>query len=322
MRDGRGVGEMPAERARARHGAEQAVQMPRDGVQPRALRQFALDIGHERHRGRLRRGKAGGFAKDQRIDGEEPPRLLIGGAAHHHAVDMVQMRKRRLDAADAAVENDGEPRMRAFEPIDAIVIERRNFAVFLRRQTFEPGFARMHDERIGARALDRLRKNFERRFRILVVDADAAFDRDRDRHRRLHRGDAIADQCRLRHQAGAEAAVLHAVGRTTGIEIDLVKAEVGADARACGERARVRAAKLQRHRMLGRIVTQQPRPIAMQHRAGGEHFGIEQRAARQQAMEEPAMPVGPFHHRSDGKAAVKLQCGIPTFSFVYVALRR
>ena len=43
----------------------------------------------------------------------------------------------------------------------------------------------------------------------------------------------------------------------------------------------------------------------MQHRAGGEHFGIKQRTARQQAMEEPAMPVGPFHHRSDTKAPLE-----------------
>jgi hypothetical protein len=39
----------------------------------------------------------------------------------------------------------------------------------------------------------------------------------------------------------------------------------------------------------------------MQHRAGGDHLGIEQRTPRQQAMEEPAMPVGPIHHRCDRK---------------------
>ena len=161
----------------------------------------------------------------------------------------------------------------------------------------------------SARAcFDRVRKNFQRRFRILLVDADAAFHRDRNRDGGLHRRDAIADQRRLRHQAGAEAAVLHAVGRTAGIEIDLVKAEIGADARARGERARIGAAELQRQRMLGRVVAQEPRPIAVQHRAGGQHFGIKQRAARQQAMEEPAMPVGPFHHRGDAETAVDIQC--------------
>ena len=121
---------------------------------------------------------------------------------------------------------------------------------------------------------------------------------------RLHGGDAIADQRRLRHQAGAEAALLHAVGRAADIEVDLVVAEVRADARAtAASAARIAAAELQRDRMLGRIEAEQPRAVAAQHRAGGHHLGVEQRAARQQAMEEPAMPVGPFHHRRDAEAA-------------------
>ena len=48
--------------------------------------------------------------------------------------------------------------------------------------------------------------------------------------------------------------------------------------------------------MLGRIERQQPRAVAVQHRAGGDHLGIDERPAREQAMEEAAMPVGPFHH--------------------------
>ncbi len=76
----------------------------------------------------------------------------------------------------------------------------------------------------------------QRRLRILLVDADAALHRDRDRDRGLHRGDAIADQRGLRHQAGAEAALLHAVGRAADVEIDLAIAELLADARASRER--------------------------------------------------------------------------------------
>ena len=108
---------------------------------------------------------------------------------------------------------------------------------------------------------------------------------------------------RLGHQAGAEAALLHAVRRTADIEIDLVVAEVCGDAGALRERCRVGAAKLQRHRMLGRIEGDEPRAIAMQHRPGGDHLGVDQRPARQQAMEEPAVPVRPFHHRCDREAA-------------------
>src|SRR5262249_27243925 len=51
--------------------------------------------------------------------------------------------------------------------------------------------------------------------------------------------------------------------------------------------------------MLAHVVAQQPPAIAVQHSAGGQHFGIEESTSRQQAMEKPAMPVGPLHHRSD-----------------------
>ena len=157
----------------------------------------------------------------------------------------------------------------------------------------------MHDQRIGASALDGLREIFQRLFRVLIVDPDAAFDGDRDRNRGLHRRDAIADEIWLRHQTRAEAAFLHAVGRAAHVQIDFIETRVRADPCTLGQRARLRAAKLQSQRMLRGMEAEKPRAIAMQHRAGGEHFGIEQRAARQQAMEEPAMPVGPFHHRRD-----------------------
>ena len=77
-------------------------------------------------------------------------------------------------------------------------------------------------------------------------------------HRALHGLDAVGDQRRLRHQAGAEAAVLHPVRRTADIEIDFVVAEILADLRRRREIARIRAAELQRHRMLAGIETEQP----------------------------------------------------------------
>jgi hypothetical protein len=43
--------------------------------------------------------------------------------------------------------------------------------------------------------------------------------------------------------------------------------------------------------MLGRIERKQAGTVAVQHRAGGDHLGVDQRAARQQAMEEPTVPV-------------------------------
>ena len=72
----------------------------------------------------------------------------------------------------------------------------------------------------------------------------------------------------------------------------------------CGERCRIATAKLQRDRMFGGIKAQQPRAIAVQDRAGSDHFSIDQRAPRQQTMEEPAVPISPFHHRSDTETPI------------------
>ena len=85
----------------------------------------------------------------------------------------------------------------------------------------------------------------------------------------------VADQIGLGHQAGAEAAFLHAVGRAADIEIDFAIAEILADARAFRELARIGAAELQRHRMLERIEAKQALAVAMDHRAGRDHLGIE-----------------------------------------------
>ena len=52
-------------------------------------------------------------------------------------------------------------------------------------------------------------------------------------------------------------------------------------------------------RMLGGIIGEEPRAVPVQHRGGGDHLRIDARPPREQAMEEPAMPVGPFHHGSD-----------------------
>ena len=127
-------------------------------------------------------------------------------------------------------------RMRRFQPIDPCIIERRHFAVFFRRQTFQPGLASVHDERIGAGLLHRLDKYLQRLFRILIVDADAAFHRNGDRHGGLHRGDAVADERGFGHEAGAEAPLLHPIGRAADIQVDFVEAKIRANACAGSKR--------------------------------------------------------------------------------------
>ena len=192
--------------------------------------------------------------------------------------------------------------MRRFEFIDEGVVERRDRPVVLRAQALEPGFARMDDERRRARRLHRVGEGKQRLARLLLVDADAAFDGDRNVDRGGHRRDAFGDQRRLAHQAGAEAAALHAVRRAAAVQVDFVIAEIGADAGGLGEPRRVGAAELQRDRMLDSVEADQPLARPEHDRVGGQHFGVEPSAARQQAMEGPAVPVRPIHHRRHTKS--------------------
>ncbi len=152
----------------------------------------------------------------------------------------------------------------------------------------EPGDA------CGGAELDQAEQALLRR---LVVDADAALDRGGNRHGRGDRGHALGHQLRLTHQAGAETAALHPVGGATDIEVDLVIAKIGADARRLGQVLGLRSAELQGDRMLARIETQQALAVAMQHRARGHHLGIDQGPPAQRAVKRPAVPVGPVHKR-------------------------
>jgi hypothetical protein len=140
---------------------------------------------------------------------------------------------------------------------------------------------------------------------ILIVDADAAFHRHRDVDDGPHRRDAVADERRLAHQARPETAVLHAVGRAADIEVDLVVTEIGTDAGGLRELARHGAAELHADGMLCGIETEQGLAPSVDHRAGGHHLGVEAGATREDAVEEPAMPVRPVHHRRDREADVQ-----------------
>ena len=160
----------------------------------------------------------------------------------------------------------------------------------------------MHDQRRGARRLHHFREREQRGARLLLVDADAALDRDRNVDRRGHRHNAFGDQLGFAHEAGAETAALHPVGRAAAIEIDLVVAEFGADARRLREPFWLRPAELERHGMLARVEADQPLARAEYDRIRRHHLGIEPRAAREDAMERPAAPVGPVHHRRHAKS--------------------
>ena len=95
---------------------------------------------------------------------------------------------------------------------------------------------------------------------------------------RLHGGDAFGHQRGLGHQAGAEAALLHPVGRAADIEIDLGIAEILAPARGLGQQRRIAAAKLQRHRGSRGSKPSRRRRSPWRMAWAVDHFGVKQRA--------------------------------------------
>ena len=105
----------------------------------------------------------------------------------------------------------------------------------------------MDEERVGAGGDHRVGQRVERDLGVLLVDAEAALDRDRHRRPRAFIAATQSPTSRrLAHQAGAERAGLHPVGRAADIEVDLVVAEIGADPRRRGELRRLRPAELER----------------------------------------------------------------------------
>ena len=129
----------------------------------------------------------------------------------------------------------GQLRPLALQPIDQRIVERRDLAVLLRRQALQPGLAGMdHEGRDAGRGAgvdqaNRLSSGScsSTPIRHLTVAGMRTAARDR--------GHALGHQRRLAHQAGAEAAALHPVGRAADVEVDLVVAEVLADPRGLGQ---------------------------------------------------------------------------------------
>ncbi len=159
----------------------------------------------------------------------------------------------------------------------------------------------MHDEHLAARLADGAHKVAHKVVAFRFVDADAVLHGDRHLHRVHHGFHAVGHELRLGHQAGAKRAALHALGWATAVQVDLVITPLLAQFGAVRQVGRLAAAQLQRHRVLLCIELQVARHVAVNQRAGGHHFGVQQGVFTQQAVEIAAMPVRPVHHRGDGQ---------------------
>ena len=222
---------------------------------------------------------------------------------HHHTIDLQQLRGHRVVAVDAAVDGDGQQRKVGLQAVRHLVTQRRDFAVFLRAQALQPGVARVHDEDLAATALSHGADEVAHEAVILTAgDADAVLHRHRQRCRVAHGLHTLGHQGRFGHQAGAKGTALHTFAGAAAIQIDLVVAPLFGQFGAGRQVGGFAATQLQRHRVFDRAEVQVMRHVAVQQRAGGHHLGVQAGAARHQAVQDAAVPVGPVHHGRDGQA--------------------
>ena len=218
---------------------------------------------------------------------------------------MFKMRFGLFQRLDAAVNGHRQVREVTLQLIHARIVQRRDLTVLFRAQAGEPGFSRVDDEHLAfALAGDRIDEIAQEFVAVLVVNPDTGFDRHRNGNDVAHRLDTVRHQLRVPHQAGAEHAVLHAIGRAANVEVDLVVAARFSQLRALRQGGRIAAAQLQGNRMLffaiGQIVA-----LAVNDCACGHHFGVQQRMAGELAQEIAAVSVRPVEHRRNGKTVCR-----------------
>ena len=241
---------------------EQAQYVPRHVLDRHAPFDLAFQVF--RKRADDRRTIHGAIQIKQRLLAlSQQPGVMVGGPAEHHAVHLFKVRAYRLKAGDAAVDHDFQPWHFLLQAVNPVVFELWNVAVFLGAQPGQPGLACMRDDRGDTRfghGANEIPKIF---IAVVIIHTQAAFHGHGDIHRGPHRAQAFPHQIRFQHQAGAEAAFLHPVGRTTYVEVDLVVPERLAHLGAACQCIRLAATQLKRHRAFLRIEAQQALAIAV-----------------------------------------------------------
>ena len=281
--------------------------MPRDGVQRHARGNGSVSIIRHASGDLEPRWCIAAIHGGNKVGQDH--RCPIGGAAKHDAGKARHLAHHPVNAVQTAIQDDIEIGPPCGNPRSAAIIKRGNVAVLLWAEAVQPRLAGVKiDHRhtgIGHGVDERIKAGF----RVHIINPDPAFDRYRQVGGRTHRRHAVGNQHRFRHQAGTKTSRLHAVGRAADIQIDLGIAVIRSKARCRSKPCRVAATKLQRNAnprfYIFRCLRQQPVTIAMHNRIGCHHFGEQQCVGRDVAVEMPAMPVRPVHHRCHAQASVQ-----------------
>src|SRR6185295_18259514 len=111
------------------------------------------------------------------------------------------------------IQDDGEMREICLQLVNAGVVERRNFAVFLWAEAFQPSLTRMNYESITTCCGNSFDETVKPLSLVLIIDADAAFHRYRNFDGRTHRCNTVGHKLRLGHEASAKSPLLNPVRR-------------------------------------------------------------------------------------------------------------
>ena len=230
------------------------------------------------------------------IDIGKKPRGVIGGAPQHDAIKTSHFISGLLKCGQPAIQDDVEMREVCLQLMNAGIVERWNFPVFLWAEALQPGFAGMDYESITTRCGNSFNKAIKSLGLVLVVDADAAFHRHRNFDGQTHRRNTVGHKLRFGHEAGAKSSLLNPVGGAANVEIDFAIAIILANLGSIRKQNGIAAAELEGHGLLKGIKAQQALAVAMANGLGRHHLGVEQRVPGQVAVKDTAMPVRPIHH--------------------------
>ena len=237
------------------------------------------------------------------VEFRHAPGIMVGGASDHDAIDLFEVPRDFVGRFHPAVYQDFQFGKVFFEPVNDVIAQRRDVAVFFRGKSLEDGVSGVDDEGTAPRFGDFADEVADKVVGMDVIDADAVFDGHVDGDGVAHGGDAARHQRRFFHEACAERAFLHAFGRATAIEVDFVISPFFAEFRALGEIVGFAPAQLQGDGMFFVAEIEMPRDVAVKQRAGRDHFGVKPGMAADEPVEIAAMPVCPVQHRGDGEGS-------------------
>ena len=132
--------------------------------------------------------------------------IIADSSAKHDSINVEQVVARLGQTGNSAVNDDFQVRKIPFQPVNQVVLERRDRPVLPGAQSVQPGLAGVDDERTATGFGNSRNKPAKVFITVVPVNTDPCFDSNRTVGRRRHRCDTFGNQGRFCHEACAETA--------------------------------------------------------------------------------------------------------------------